>query len=649
MKKHLSILLIILLCVSLMQPVLAAEEESAPALSFGESIDAAIEEKGESHEYTVTLSQCGRLKISMSAYMQYYCLYLLDEEGNRLWASEGNEWDASLGFRGDEYEIDLLPAAYTLKVTGGLYGNLFPSVGNYSLAADFTPAELTETEPNNSISEASPIMDGAAKGHIAINDRYDIYSFSLEEDANLHLGISSYMRYCSAYIYDGEGKQLWKADNKEWNAEECKRQDTYCIALEEGSYFLKISGYRYGNLLPSTGTYALSLGYDHAYEESIVEPECETEGYTEYLCPCGDSYIDKFVDAIGHNFGEWYEYDGMEERVCSICGLTEIRPIEVPHKHEYEGAIKAPDCTEGGYTLYVCQCGDSYEDEPTEALGHDFGQWSAAEDGTEERICSRCEEKETRPQHRHKYSCEIIKPGCLEGGCTLYKCECGDSYEEDPVEAIGHDEKVSVIKDASCLEAGEAKYSCVRCGEERIAPLPALEHEFEDDICLFCGNSAAYEKKVNINYRGIKIYLDGKEIVPCDGEGNTVEPFIMSSSGTTYLPLRAISQALGLNVQWNGDANTVKLTSGGEVKTGLGEVGKTLGEKSTYITYRNIRVYLDGTQLRLVNSLGVAVEPFILNSNSSVYLPLRIIGEALGLAVSWDGNTNSVYLRTTID
>ncbi len=51
-------------------------------------------------------------------------------------------------------------------------------------------------------------------------------------------------------------------------------------------------------------------------------------------------------------------------------------------------------------------------------------------------------------------------------------------------------------------------------------------------------------------YNNIKIYIDGAEIVSKDANGNLVEPFIMN--GTTYLPVRAVSEAFGKDVEWDG-------------------------------------------------------------------------------------------------
>ena len=61
-------------------------------------------------------------------------------------------------------------------------------------------------------------------------------------------------------------------------------------------------------------------------------------------------------------------------------------------------------------------------------------------------------------------------------------------------------------------------------------------------------------------YRGIKIILDGTLITPRDASGNVVEPFIID--GTTYLPVRALSNALGFDVGWDNATSTVSISSG---------------------------------------------------------------------------------------
>lgn len=68
-------------------------------------------------------------------------------------------------------------------------------------------------------------------------------------------------------------------------------------------------------------------------------------------------------------------------------------------------------------------------------------------------------------------------------------------------------------------------------------------------------------------YNNIKVMLNGKEITPTDANGNAVEPFIID--GTTYLPVRGVASALGMNVGWDSSTNTVKLDNPGVFQGGV--------------------------------------------------------------------------------
>ncbi|MGN1099073.1 MAG: leucine-rich repeat protein [Christensenellales bacterium] len=48
------------------------------------------------------------------------------------------------------------------------------------------------------------------------------------------------------------------------------------------------------------------------------------------------------------------------------------------HSHEYLTEVVAPTCTEQGYTIYTCECGDSYRGDYVSATGHSYGEpeWS---------------------------------------------------------------------------------------------------------------------------------------------------------------------------------------------------------------------------------------------------------------------------------
>ena len=65
-----------------------------------------------------------------------------------------------------------------------------------------------------------------------------------------------------------------------------------------------------------------------------------------------------------------------------------------PHEHDYKVAVTAPTCTEQGYTTHTCECGASYVDAYTDALGHDWGDpvYDWADDHsaiTATRVCKR--------------------------------------------------------------------------------------------------------------------------------------------------------------------------------------------------------------------------------------------------------------------
>ena len=63
------------------------------------------------------------------------------------------------------------------------------------------------------------------------------------------------------------------------------------------------------------------------------------------------------------------------------------------------------------------------------------------------------------------------------------------------------------------------------------------------------------------HYQNIKVTLDGRTLDLTDSRGNEVEPFTID--GTTYLPLASISKALGMDVRWDADTNTVILNTKG--------------------------------------------------------------------------------------
>jgi flagellar hook assembly protein FlgD len=78
-------------------------------------------------------------------------------------------------------------------------------------------------------------------------------------------------------------------------------------------------------------------------------------------------------------------------------------------------------------------------------------------------------------------------------------------------------------------------------------------------VTVFAGTQA-----IEVFFNNIKISIDGKSVELKDATRNPVEPFIYN--GTTYLPVRAIAEALGMEVKYNETTNTVELAKAKEVQ-----------------------------------------------------------------------------------
>lgn len=91
---------------------------------------------------------------------------------------------------------------------------------------------------------------------------------------------------------------------------------------------------------------------------------------------------------------------------------------------------------------------------------------------------------------------------------------------------------------------------------------------------LVCGVALAAStvtRTIEANYAGIKLVVDGVEVTPKDANGKVVEPF--ASEGTTYLPVRAVADALGKEVKWDGETKTVYVgTIPGQAKNWMKEL-----------------------------------------------------------------------------
>ena len=84
------------------------------------------------------------------------------------------------------------------------------------------------------------------------------------------------------------------------------------------------------------------------------------------------------------------------------------------------------------------------------------------------------------------------------------------------------------------------------------------------------GAATVYKTVAAVVRPDIVVKLDDKEISLKDGNGKTINPLIVG--GSTYLPVRTIAEAVGLEVAWDSANNTVNL-SHPEIATTIGVRG----------------------------------------------------------------------------
>ena len=178
--------------------------------------------------------------------------------------------------------------------------------------------------------------------------------------------------------------------------------DVYYAGSEAQWKAIQIS---YGNdALLNANIHYNYVFHTHSYKDVVTAPTCTEKGYTTHTCACGNSYVDTYVDALGHAWDngkvtkEPTETEtGVKTFTCTRCGetKTETMPV-IPHVHSYKDVVTAPTCTEKGYTTHTCACGDSYVDTYTDALGHAWDEGEVTKEATETTqgsmtyTCTRC-------------------------------------------------------------------------------------------------------------------------------------------------------------------------------------------------------------------------------------------------------------------
>ncbi|KFM95958.1 N-acetylmuramoyl-L-alanine amidase [Paenibacillus macerans] len=118
---------------------------------------------------------------------------------------------------------------------------------------------------------------------------------------------------------------------------------------------------------------------------------------------------------------------------------------------------------------------------------------------------------------------------------------------------------------------------------------------------------------------GTHIYLDGQELVqPENAQAGIVQ-------GSVMVPIRVIVEGLGYDVAWDKASSTLTIKQAGtNLKLKIGEETAVVGER---------KVKLNGV-------------PFL--QGDTTLVPLRFVGEQMGLNVSWNNESKSAYLYSPV-
>ncbi len=106
------------------------------------------------------------------------------------------------------------------------------------------------------------------------------------------------------------------------------------VALQSGKtykfqFYVIVGGKEYWSPVVTFTT-----AHTHNYKATVTAPTCTAKGYTTHTCACGDSYVDTYVDALGHAWDNGKvtkpateTEDGVKTFTCTRCGETKTETI----------------------------------------------------------------------------------------------------------------------------------------------------------------------------------------------------------------------------------------------------------------------------------------------------------------------------------
>ena len=161
---------------------------------------------------------------------------------------------------------------------------------------------------------------------------------------------------------------------------------------------------------------------------------------------------------------------------------------------------------------------------------------------------------------------------------------------------------------------------------------------------LLCGAAGAANTPYTVSAElspNVPVRIGGIVQTFYNAQGNEVHP--ISYGGTTYVPIRAIGELMGKNVNWDAASQTATIGGVRTTPATQGTPDNTAVEQTITVQMRpDYTIVIDGVARTFRNVNGKVVDPLLYQG--SIYLPIRAIGELMGMNVEWDATDGTVFL-----
>ena len=133
--------------------------------------------------------------------------------------------------------------------------------------------------------------------------------------------------YCVTVQGGGSKKSYYTTDTSV--SVTIKRRELHCNVTVESR------NTKYANYSSSSyASFRCVEAHEHSYTAVVTAPTCTEKGYTTHTCSCGDSYVDTYVDALGHAWDSGTvtkqptaTETGVRTYTCTRCSETKTEVI----------------------------------------------------------------------------------------------------------------------------------------------------------------------------------------------------------------------------------------------------------------------------------------------------------------------------------